>query len=396
MTFIEKLRDVQQALAKQQLDGWLLYDFRRNNDLACNFLEIPHDRLLTRRFFYWIPRQGEPTKIVSKIEDGSLVHLPGRTLRYSNWQEMETFISSVLKSCRCIAMEYSPRNAIPYVSKVDAGTMDIIRSFGVDVKSSADIIQKYTSVWDQHKLKTHLYAADTLCSAVDNAWDYIARNLKDKRSLTEYMVQQHILDYFSKHGCVTSESPICAVNENSANPHYSPAKVGSAAIKKGDFILIDLWCKIDLPNAAYADITRVGVASKSPTKKQKKIFDIVKKARDTATKLVKRRFRDNKALMGWEVDDACRKVIEDAGYGDYFIHRTGHSIDQNDHGSGANIDNLETQDHRMILPGTCFSIEPGIYLPKEFGVRLEYDVFVHHNGEVQITGGIQDEITTLF
>jgi Xaa-Pro dipeptidase len=391
--FEDKLRDIQKNLVEQNLDGWLLYDFRRSNDLAFDLLEIPEEKFFTRRFFYWIPKKGKPVKIVHRIESENLDHLPGDKLKFLAWQELESNVEKVLKGSKRVAMEYSPRNAIPYVSKVDAGTMEVVRDCGVEVVSSADLLQKYSSVWNEHKLKTHLEAADVLDKTVAKAWELIANSLRTSKELTEYDVQQFLLSEFEKNACVTEGPPICATNSHAADPHYIPAKEGSSLIKEGDFILIDLWCKKNLPDATYGDITRVGVAAKEPTKRQEEIFNIVKNARDAGTDLVKERFAKNESLMGWEVDAACRKVIEDAGYGECFIHRTGHNIDVNDHGNGAHVDNLETQDRRHILPGTCFSIEPGIYLSEEFGVRLEYDVYVDHDRSVQVTGGIQESIT---
>lgn len=391
----EKLKKVQHELLKQNFDGWLFYDFRGTNDLACQFLEIPTEQILTRRFFYWVPSQGEIVKIIHAIED-PLSHLPGKQLRYRTWQEMEFHLASVLHKQKRILMEYSPRNAIPYISKIDAGTMDLVRELGVEVLSSCNLLQEYTSVWDDHKLQTHLFAAQILCQTVEKAWDLITNRIKENENITEYDVQQFILNEFSENQCETSDAPICAVNAHSANPHYSPSSQNSTLIKKGDFILIDLWCKQKIPNAVYADITRVGVAASKPLEKQQAIFNIVKKAQDAAAELVRQRFLSKKSLMGWEIDHLCRQVIIDAGYGEYFTHRTGHNIDIKDHGNGANIDNFETHDQRQILPGTCFSIEPGIYLPGEFGIRLEYDVYIHHDCQIQITGGVQEEIKCLY
>ena len=395
MRMIEKVQQAQKSLQQQGLDGWLFYDFCRSNDLACNFLEIPPDKILTRRFFYWVPASGEPVKIASAIEIDSLGHLPGKILPYRTWQELESALGTFLTAGKKIAMEYSPRNAVPYVSKVDAGTMEVVRGFNVEVVSSADLLQKYTSVWDAQKLDSHLAAAAVLCETVDRAWLFIAQSLRESKKLTEYDVQQFILENFQKHHCLAEAAPIVAVNEHSANPHYTPTKDHFAEIRSGDFILIDLWCKQDSPRAVYADITRVGVASNKPSARQDEIFNIVKRARDAGSALVVSHLREGKPLLGWEVDQACRDVIQKAGYGEYFIHRTGHNIDESDHGNGAHIDNYETQDRRQLLRGTCFSIEPGIYLPGEFGVRLEYDVIIRHDGLVQITGGIQEEIVCL-
>lgn len=395
MLFEEKLRSVQHTLSQQHLDGWLLYDFRRTNDIACQFLEIPPTNLITRRFFYWIPAKGEPVKIVHAIEANQLNHIPGTVLKYRTWQELDSNLEKTLQGCRRIAMEYSPRNAIPYASKVDAGTMDVIRGFGIDVFSSADIVQAYTSVWNDSQLRSHLFAADVLNHTVNEAWSLIAQHLKEKRPITEYMVQQFILDQFAQNDCLTTDSPICAVNANSANPHYIADAQSASEIKKGDFILIDLWCKQNTPQTVYADITRVGVAASHPTPFQKEIFDIVKQAQKSAIYLIEERLKHGKSLMGYEIDDACRDVIQSRGYGDYFVHRTGHNIGENDHGNGTHIDNFETHDCRQILPGTCFSIEPGIYLPGQFGIRLEYDVYIHLDNRLQVTGGIQEVVTSM-
>ena len=391
----KKIHEVQEALRQQKLDGWLLYDFRRTNDLACEFLGISSDNLLTRRFFYWVPQKGDPIKIVHAIEQKHLEHLPGKKILYRSWQELEAAVANVLQGTHRIAMEYSPRNAIPYVSKVDAGTMEIVRDCGVEVFSSADLLQRYTSVWDEHKLQTHLAAAEILDQTAAKTWEFITYKLQRHQKITEYEVQQFILGEFAEHNCVTDSFPICAVNAHSADPHYSPGKEGSSIIKQGDFVLIDLWCKQKVPDAVYADITRVAVAGSEATEKQREIFAIVKKARDAGTELVKSRFANGEPLMGWEVDRKCREVISDAGFGEFFIHRTGHNIGVHDHGNGAHLDDLETQDRRRLLEGTCFSIEPGIYLPGEFGVRLEYDVYVHHDGRVEVTGGIQNELECL-
>lgn len=393
MNTFDTLSRVQELLKEQQLDGWLLYDFRRTNNLACEFLNIPAHKILTRRFFYWIPTEGTPVKIVHAIEEYSLNHLPGTQRRYLTWQELETHLAAILKGSRRIAMEYSPRNAIPYASKVDAGTMDVVRGCGVEVISSADILQTYLNVWNAEQLHSHLMAAEVVSSTVEAAWHLIANSIKNKKNLTEYAVQQFILDEFDKQGCVAEDSPICAFNAHSADPHYCADKDHSSSIAAGDFVLIDLSCKKKAPHAVYADITRVAVVSKTPTTEQQKVFEIVKKARDAGTELVRKRMSEGNILRGYEVDQCCREIIVKAGYGDYFLHRTGHNIGEEIHGSGANLDSLETLDQRRILPGTCFSIEPGIYLPGKFGVRLEYDVYVHPNGNVQVTGGVQEKLT---
>ncbi|HEV8051312.1 MAG TPA: M24 family metallopeptidase [Parachlamydiaceae bacterium] len=391
-----KLTTVQESIKNSGYDGWLLYDFRKSNDLACHFMEIPEETLLTRRFYYWIPQIGEPIKIVHRIESHVLAHLPGKELVYSSYEELEKQLAIVIKHTSRIAMEYSPRNAIPTVSKVDAGTIDLIRSLGATVESSADLLQPYTSIWTPEQFVSHKAAAEVLQNTVELAWKIIAKAVKNNDKINEADVQRFIIGEFEKHGCIASDPPICAVNANSANPHYSPTSQGSQEIKSGDFVLIDVWCKKNTPHAVYADITRVGIVGAQPTKRQQEIFDIVKAGRDAAIALVSKRLKSGEPIMGWEVDQACRDVINDAGYGQYFTHRTGHNIGERDHGDGANIDNFETRDFRKLLPGTCFSIEPGIYLPGEFGVRLEDDVYLDANGrELHLTVGMQEEIFSI-
>lgn len=367
----------QQLLQELSLDGWLLYDFRHSNRLACKFLDISDDAMLTRRLWYWIPAEGEPVKVVHKIESHHLDHLPGSKKEYASWKELDSILKELVSGR--IAME---------TSVVDAETVDRVRGAGAEVVSSADLLVRL-SAWDQDKLDLHLQAAQVVDEAVAKAWAII------EPGVTEYEVQQCILEEFARCGCITADTPICAVNEHSADPHYMPTADNHATIRKGDFILIDLWCKRDLPRATYADITRVGVLADAPTDRQREIFDIVKAARDASTNLVRERYAEGKPVAGWEVDRIGRDLITDAGYGDNFVHRTGHNIDETDHGDGANIDDFESHEERLLLPGTCFSIEPGIYLPGEFGVRLEYDVVIGMDGSVTVTGGIQDAIECL-
>lgn len=387
-----KIEKTQQLLLKEKIDGWLFYDFRRSNDLACKYLGIPDDQLLTRRFFYWVPAKGDPVKIVHGIESEALDHLPGKKLLYRTWRELEERVADVLRGKGVICMEYSPNNAIPYVSKVDGGTIEFVRQFVEKIVSSADLLQEYTCVWTQTQWESHQTAAKALDTTVAGAWKVIEKSLIAKQPMTEWEVQQWIVKDLERQGCIVEDLPICAVNANSANPHYVPTEKNSETIKRGDFILIDLWCKQKVARSVYADITRVGVAAVAPTEKQQKIFQIVKEARDAATAFVKKSFAEKRPVKGFEIDDVSRTVIRYAGFEQFFIHRTGHNIDEKDHGPGANIDNFETHDERKILHGTCFSIEPGIYLPGEFGVRLEYDLFIDWEGEVHVTGGIQNEI----
>lgn len=390
--FSEKLDKVQKWLQEKHWDGWLLYDFRKTNDLTCRFLDIHAEKMLTRRFFYWIPSQGIPIKIVHQIEQDVLKHLPGNTQTYASWESLHSNLSLILQKKHLVAMEFSPLNAIPYISKVDAGTIDLVRSFGVEVVSSGDLLQHFTSIWTEEQLKTHKEAADTIERALAKAWKWIATCLQHNKNVSERDIQQLLLEEFDREGCLCEDPPICAVNSHSADPHFSVDTVHSALIKHGDFILIDLWCKKKLPHAVYADITRVGVAATKPSPQQQAIFDIVKKARDTAMDLIHSRLAARQVIQGCEVDQACRQVIQEAGYGQYFIHRTGHNIGEKDHGDGAHIDNFETQDFRQLLPGTCFSIEPGIYLPGQFGIRLEHDVYLEKKGGKIFTTPMQTSI----
>lgn len=395
MNFYEKLTSVQTDLADQDIHGWLLYDFRRSNSLAHNFLEIPHDQMITRRFFYWIPQKGDPIKIVSQIEPHTLDHLPGNKWIYHNWQDLEKFLFTIVLESPKIAMEYSPYNAIPVISKVDAGTIEVLRKAEAEIVSSANILQRYTSVWTDHQLNTHLYAANVLNDIVDLTWAYIEKSIQERSPIDEYSVQQFMLNKMHEKGCVTEEHPICAVNAHSADPHYQPLKESAQSICKGDFILLDLWCKRDVHKAVYADITRVGVAASRPTDRQQAIFQIVKRAREKATEFIKSRYQQKLPIQGWEADEICRNEINEAGFGEYFVHRTGHNIGEELHGPGANLDNLETHDFRYLIPGTCFSVEPGIYLPNEFGVRMEYDVYLDFSWRIKITGGIQEDLVCL-
>jgi Xaa-Pro aminopeptidase len=385
------LEKIQKIIGEMGFDAWLFYDFRGSNDLAINILDVPKERHLTRRFFYFIPKAGTPTKIVMGIEAGNLDHLPGNKLKYSNHTSLTEHLNSVLKGVKTIAMEYSPMNAIPYVSKVDAGTIEQIKSFGVEIKSSADLISMFNAVWSDEQYKENIPVANALTDIVKDAFNFIKVKTNSGEAVNEYEVQQFIMDEFNKRNYDTDSPPIVGVNENSANPHYAPSKEEYKQINKGDFVLIDLWARVNSDTAVWADITWTGYMGDSVPDKYVKIFNIVADARDTAFNLVDERFKAGKEIRGYEVDDAARKVITDAGYGEYFIHRTGHSISIDLHGSGAHMDNFETRDERLILPATSFSIEPGIYLTGDFGVRSEIDVFITPDKKVLQTGGIRQK-----
>lgn len=389
------LAKVQSILQQNRIDGWLIYDFQKRNPLAMQFLGIPQESHLTRRMFYWIPSKGSPVKIVHAVEPYFLDTWPGEKILYSRWQNLEEALAKVLSGTKNVAMEYSPRCAIPYASILDAGMADLVRSLGVQIVSSAGFLQYFTCVLDESQRLSHFAAAEILDKAAKDAWDLISARLKKGERISEYEVQQFIKSEFTRCGCYSLGDPICAVNAHSSDPHFSPSNDRDTLIQKGDFILIDLWCKKNTPKAVYADISRVAVAASSPTPKQKEIFSLVRKAQKAATDFVIAAFKEGKEVRGCDADRVSREVIEKAGYGQFFTHRTGHNIHTEDHGPGTHLDSLETNDERPLIAGTCFSIEPGIYLPEEFGVRLEYDIYVSPDRKVYVTGGIQEEIVTL-
>jgi Xaa-Pro aminopeptidase len=380
------LNAVQNAISTLGFDGWLLYDFRGLNVLARRIIGLSDEQMLSRRWLYFVPVKGEPRKLVHKIEPHALDHLPGQAQSYLRWQELEAGVQRLVAGCKKVAMEYVPRNANPYVSRVDAGTVELVRSFGVEVLPSGDLVQMFEACWDDDQWAMHLEAAQCTRSAYDVAFGFIADRVRRQGSVRETEVQQSIMEHFQKHHSVADHPPICAVGPHSGDPHYSPGPQSDGTIKEGDFVLIDLWAKLDRPRSVYSDLTWTGFVGKEVPERYTKIFEIVARARDAAIHKVQEAFRNRTLLQGWQVDQAARAVIEQAGYGQYFFHRTGHSIGQEVHGNGANMDNLETREERRVLPRTCFSVEPGIYLP-EFGVRSEVDVFVDKEEKVHVTGG---------
>jgi Xaa-Pro aminopeptidase len=380
------LHSVQAALQQLGFDGWLLYDFRGLNVLARRVLGISDEAMLSRRWFYFIPAHGEPRKLVHRIEPHALDGLPGAAQPYLRWPELEAGVAALVAGSRQVAMEYVPRNANPYVSRVDAGTVELVRSCGVAVVTSGDLVQLFEACWDDDQWAMHQEAARHTCSAYDVAFAFIAERVRRQGSVHETEVQRCILDHFAAHGLVTDHPPICAVGPHSGDPHYAPGPGSDAPICEGDFVLIDLWAKLDKPRAVYSDLTWTAFVGTEVPERYEKIFQIVAAARDAAIARVRDAFQKRAVLQGWEVDQAARDVIDHAGYGAAFCHRTGHSIGQETHGNGANMDNLETREERRVLPRTCFSIEPGIYLP-EFGVRSEVNVFVDARSNVHVTGG---------
>ena len=380
------ISSIQQALKDAQVDGWLLYDFRANNPLARRILGMEGMKPMSRRFFYFIPAEGEPSKLVHRIEPGALDHLPGSKQIYLRWQELEAGVAALVGGRAKVAMEYSPRNANPYISRVDAGTLELVRSSGVEVVASGDLIQQFEATWDDEQWAMHQESAQICRDAYDVAFRLIADRVRHEGSVRETEVQRAILGHFKLAGAVTYAPPTVAVGPHSGDPHFDTSAANDAPIREGDFVLIDLWCRMDRPRAVYSDYTRVGYVGATVPERYEEVFGVIVRARDAAIALVREAFAANRPLRGREVDDACRAVVEAAGYGDAFGHRTGHNIGQEVHGNGAHIDDLETIDDRLIIPRTCFSIEPGIYLP-EFGVRTEVDVYIAADRTVHVTGG---------
>jgi Xaa-Pro aminopeptidase len=383
---LPQLAAIQSAIQELGFDGWLLYDFRGLNVLARRVLGMDAGAMLSRRWFYFIPARGEPRKLVHRIEPRALDAYPGSHTVYLRWQELEAGVAGLVKGTKRVAMEYVPRNANPYVSRVDAGTVELVRSCGPEVVPSGDLVQMFEATWSDEQWAMHQEAARHTQSAYGAAWRFLAERVRRDGSVHELDVQRRILDHFTEHKMTCDHPPIVAVGPHSGDPHYEPKPGAEGTIREGQFVLIDLWAKLDQPNAVYSDLTWTGFVGKEVPQRYTDVFLIVARARDAAIAKVKDAFAARRPLQGWEVDQAARGVIDAAGYGEAFCHRTGHSIGQETHGNGANMDGLETREDRRVLPRTCFSVEPGIYLP-EFGVRSEVNVFVDAGGKVHVTGG---------
>jgi Xaa-Pro dipeptidase len=389
------LAAIQAELKKQNLDGWLFYYFHENDPLALRILKLGDDHFFSRRWFYFIPATGHPKKLVHRIEDTALESLPGETSIYLGWRQLEVKLKELLGSSAKVAMQYSPRNAVPYVSKVDGGVLDLLKEFGTLVVSSGDLVQQFESIWSESQLQSHVEAATILRQTVFAAFREIKERLGAGQPVNEYQIQQFILEEFERHQMTTNSPPIVAVNEHSGSPHYQPSVDKHWEIKENDFVLLDIWAKKKEPSdAVYADITWTGYVGDTVPERYQEIFGVVAGGRDAALNFVREAVDQGRKIHGWEVDDAARNYITDKGYGDYFVHRTGHSIGIEVHGNGCNIDNLETKDERTILPNTAFSIEPGVYL-KDFGVRSEIDVFVSKTEVIVAGGDIQTEVIAI-
>jgi Xaa-Pro dipeptidase len=381
-----EISEIQAALRERSLDAWLFYDHHHRDPIAYRVLGLDAKAMATRRWFYLLPAEGEPFKLVHRIEAGKRDALPGRKRAYSSWQELAAGVQEMAAGRRRIAMQYSPNNLIPYVGLVDAGTVEMVRGFGAEVVSSADLVQMFEARWSPEAYATHQQAGKAIHAIIHDAFTEIGRRVPTD----EYTIQKFILDRFDAAGLVTEEPPIVAVNQNSGDPHYAPGEGRTAPIRAGDFVLLDVWARQNRPGAVYYDVTWVGYVGTNPPDRIRQIFQIVAGARDAGIHTVVSATREKRPVRGWEVDDAVRGFIREAGYGQYFTHRTGHSIGASVHGNGANMDNLETKDEREIIPFTCFSIEPGIYLP-EFGVRSEVNVYVDE-AEARVTGPVQKEL----
>jgi Xaa-Pro dipeptidase len=387
-----EIQDIQGDLRAAKLDGWLFYDFRGRDPIAQNILNLPV-AMRTRRWFYFIPAKGTPKKLVHKIETESLAALPGETLYYAGQDELRKNVKKILGRAKNVAMQYSPKNAIPYVAMVDAGTIELVRSCGAKVVSSADLVQKYEACWSAEQLKSHLSAGAAIDRIVREAFQFAAKSVREKKTITEFDLKNWILKEYEAAGIWTEEGPDIAVNAHASDPHYGPTAESASPIREGDLLLMDVWGKTKASGSVYYDITWMGYLGPKVPEKYAKVFDVVREARDKAVDLIRRSISAGKPLQGWQVDKAARSVIEKAGYGKYFFHRTGHSIGERVHGNGANMDGLETHDVRHLIPRTCNSIEPGIYLP-EFGVRTEVNMYIDE-GEARVTGAIQEEILPL-
>jgi len=384
---------IRRKLRESGLDGWLFFDHHQRDPLAYRVLGFAPPRMPTRRWYYLVPAGGEPRGLVHRIEAGMLDALPGQKRTYSSWIEQVEGLRALLGGAKRVAMQYSPNCAIPYVSMVDAGTVELIRGLGVEVAGSADLVQHFEARWTEANLERHLEAARKVDEIRRAAFTLAGAKLRARERLTEIEIKQFILDRFRASGLITDHGPIVAVNENASNPHYEPTPESFREIRRGDLLLIDMWARSAAPDGVYYDITWTAFLGERPPEEMLNVFDVVRGARDEAVRFVSGGVAAGRAIRGFEVDDVARGYIRERGFEKEFIHRTGHSIGAEVHGAGANMDNLETHDERRIIPWTCFSIEPGVYLP-EFGIRSEVDVFVG-SGSARVTGEVQDRLITM-
>lgn len=392
------LNGIQECLKRARLDAWLFYDHHHRDPIAYRILKIALP-MCTRRWYYLVPAEGEPQKLVHRIEQTVLSTLPGKEHVYASWLEHTAKLETILNVLRSptdkkrVAMQYSPLNAIPAVGLVDAGTVELVQKCGAEVFSSAGLVQEFEARWSSQALDSHFEAGKAIHALVHESFRIIEGAVRAGRPIDEYGLQQEILRLFEHHGIESDEPPIVAVNAHSGDPHYIPGPASSLPIREGDFVLLDVWAKRRAPGAVYFDITWTGFVGGEVPRRYADIFQVVRQARDAAIERVQTTLAAGVPVHGYEVDDAARQVITSHGYGSHFIHRTGHSIGQEVHGTGANMDNFETHDDRLLIPGTCFSVEPGIYL-SDFGVRSEVDVYVEERG-ARVTGEIQQAVVPI-
>jgi len=391
------LAAIQSALREAGHDGWLFYDHHHRDPIAERILGIAPNAHITRRWYYFIPASGEPRKLVHRIEQGRLDTLPGSKALYSSWQELSAGLEAMLGGSTRIAMQYSPNNAIMYVSMVDAGTIEFLRSLKKEIVSSANLVSTFEAVLTAEQQESHAVAQRIVDAVVTEGWQEIGRRLRPatggKGNYSEYAHMLWLQEAMRREGLVWDSGPNVSVNANCSDSHYDPTAEKHSPIQEGDFLLIDIWAKLNKPESIYYDITWTGVVGREPSAQEQKVFETVRNARDAAISIVEAAFAANRSIAGWEADDAARAVIQKAGFGEYYTHRTGHNISVEVHGPGAHLDNLETHDERRLLPNTCFSVEPGIYLP-EFGVRSEIDMLTAP-GKAWVTGMIQRELVRI-
>lgn len=391
------LEAMQSAIRDAGVDGWLFYDHHHRDPIGERILGLDPKAHITRRYYYFVPAEGEPRKLVHRIEQGRLDALTGSKGLYSSWQELATGLEAMLRGYRRLAMQYSPNNAIMYVSMVDAGTVEFLRSIGKQIVSSADLVSQFEAVLTAEQVASHTVAQKAIDTILEEAWKKIGRALRpavgEPQGLTEFEMVEWLSNAMRNEGLVWENGPNVSVNQNCSDSHYEPTAEKASPIRNGDFLLIDIWGKVNSPEAIFYDITWTGVVGREPSEHEQRVFETVRNARDAAVHAVESAFAANCPIRGFEADDAARQVIRDAGYADYFTHRTGHNIAVEIHGPGAHLDNLETHDERLLLPNTCFSVEPGIYLP-EFGVRSEVDMLTAP-GKAWVTGRIQRELVRI-
>ncbi len=390
---------IQSALSEAALDGWLFYDHHHRDPIAAHILGLDPEAHITRRWYYFVPASGEPQKLVHRIEQGRLDTLPGAKSVYSSWQELHAGLEHLLQNQQKIAMQYSPNNDILYVSMVDAGTVEFLRSLGKEIVTSADLVSQFEAVLSEEQMASHQQAQRAIDAIVAEAWLEIGRRLRPPSGagraggFSEFDLVVWLREAMRRENLVWENGPDVSVNANTSDSHYEPTAERAAPIRAGDFLLIDIWARPARAGAIFYDITWTGVVGREPSAREQLVFETVRNARDAAIAAVQSAFAEGRAIRGFEADDAARGVICAAGFGQFFTHRTGHNIARELHGSGAHLDNLETHDARRILPHTCFSVEPGIYLP-EFGVRSEVNMLTAP-GRAWVTGRLQQELVRI-